>query len=1034
VSGGAGRVGRGLAALTGLALLVVGVPVGLTAAGQGPAIHTGRFGAGLLQPISDSTLVRLAELACWLVWLLFVLAVALEVLAALRAGAGRARARIRIPAFQGAASALVLSALLLLPQRGLPAGAVSRSSAYLPGAAMPTASALIVSTHPDRTAPVTRIARTQGAPAANAVRYVVQRYDSPWRIAERQLGDGTRWRELRDEHGRSLSIEAGAPDRGAGGQRPQARIIRPGEVLLLPAGARSIETEASTTAHLVEHPRAVEPAPPHHVVPVDVAPAAVRPAAPATNSQPSVTAAGLSTNSPAVPATSARAPTSGVEQPAISSAPSANVQTPTPTPAPVAPSTRAVVATPATHNSATSGVPEPPTPPSGRQPTDDQPPTIVEVAAERHARDALPTTLIEAGLLSAGVFATLQALRRRQAQHRPAGRRLRLPSRALARTESAVRLGAQVEQVEQIDRAVHHLVADLQRTQMAVPSVLAVVSGPTALEVLIGSPLPPPAPWTSSAEGFRWRITAAQLGPGQLVPDPTPSSAPLPGLVPVGKAGLDGLDVLLNLEAAGVLCVTGDAEKADAVVRALATNLSGLHWAQAVNLILVGFGSELDATANVRAVAALSSVIDELRSTALLLGDAIGDMETFAARVRRPDSDGWAPTIVCCTGTVDPAERAELLALATPGTGLVAVISGEAAPSAWTIDVDGQPMAVQPLRLAIDPTFLDADELKHIGELYTVALDDDGVTSHEPPYRDLDISADRPPRSLAERLAGVEVVSGVIEAARPGGPIIAQNGQSHGIRPPTHPITVSVLGTVEIDGAMVFKRAKSKELAVYLALHPNGVGEAELDEALWPSGTGRLVAPSTRDSTVSVARSALGGPTRLLPAQGQGREKRYQLSEDVGTDWSAFCQFHREGRAAQDTDLLAQALELVRGRPFDGVLSGRTYGWVHTEGHARHIEAEVADAADLAAELLLAKGQAIDARWAARRGLMADPYVERLWVRLMEGADQLGDSQEIERIMDEMDAVLDLQGDFSGLHPQTLAVYDRLSRRRRLPR
>ena len=202
---------------------------------------------------------------------------------------------------------------------------------------------------------------------------------------------------------------------------------------------------------------------------------------------------------------------------------------------------------------------------------------------------------------------------------------------------------------------------------------------------------------------------------------------------------------------------------------------------------------------------------------------------------------------------------------------------------------------------------------------------------------------------------------------------------------------------------------------------------------MWPSVGGRLVAPSTRDSTVSVARTALGGPSRLLPAQGQSREKRYQVSDDVGTDWTLFCQLHRDGRAANDAGVLSQALELIRGRPFEGVIAGRTYGWVHTEGHARHIEAEVADAADLAAGLLLESGQAVEARWAARRGLIADPYVERLWVRLMEGADQLGDSQEIERLMDEMDVALDLEGDFSGLHPQTLAAYDRLSRRHRLP-
>jgi hypothetical protein len=51
----------------------------------------------------------------------------------------------------------------------------------------------------------------------------------------------------------------------------------------------------------------------------------------------------------------------------------------------------------------------------------------------------------------------------------------------------------------------------------------------------------------------------------------------------------------------------------------------------------------------------------------------------------------------------------------------------------------------------------------------------------------------------------------------------------------------------------------------------------------------------------------------------------------------------------------------------------------------------------------------------------------------MEAADLLGESQQIERLMDEMDVVLELEGDFTGLHPHTLAAYDRLSRRHRIP-
>ena len=1013
MSSRAGRIARGLGGLVALTVLVAGVPVGLLTAGDGPGIHLRHIRPALMQPISDSALVRLTALACWLVWLLFAAAVAIELLAALRAGAGRARAHIRIPAFQGTANALVLSALLLLPQRGLALGAVTRDPMSPPvaTAVVRPAPALIVSSHP--------VQETRVAGSVKTVRYVVQRYDSPWGIAERHLGDGTRWRELRDEHGRSLSLEASADDHVAGGHRPQARIIRPGEVLYLPEGPARASVGQQASHPVVE----VRPAAPAAMPTVVLAPAvtASHPSVAVPSTPPEVTSVATPSPSAAIPGLSAADPAGvGGLGPTSSSAPL---------------SITAQMATPA-----------------------DQPPTIMEVTATRHARGSLSTTLVEAGLLSAGVFATLEALRRRQAQHRPAGRRLRLPGRALAATESALRFGAQPEQVERIDRAMHHLVADLQAAQTAVPSVLAVVAGPTSLEVLLGTPLPPPAPWTSSAEGFRWRLATAQLAPIQA-----PGSAPLPGLVAVGKAGQDGADVLLNLEAAGLLCVTGESETAAGVIRSLATSLSGLNWAQAVNLILVGFGSELEPVSHVRVVESLTSVLAELGSTAQLLGEAIGDSNAFASRVRRPGSDGWAPTIVCCAKILEPVERAELVRLAKPGTGVIAVINGDPEPSAWTIDVDSRPMAVQPLRLAVDPTLLDAEDLQQIGDLYAVAIDDSGVTSEEAPYRDLDITADqrpptlaerlqridpipepdldidttdRPPSTLAERLEHIDPVAAPVGAARPGGPIIAVNGNGKARRSPVplvYPITVSILGTVEIDGATVFKRAKSKELAVYLALHPNGVGEAELDEALWPSGQGRMVVPSTRDSTVSVARTALGGPTRLLPAQGQGREKRYQVSEDVGTDWSRFCQFHRDGRAAQDTRLLGQALELIRGRPFEGVISGRTYGWVHTEGHARHIEAEVADAADLAAQLLLAKGQAIDARWAARRGLMADPYVERLWVRLMEGADQLGDGQEIERIMDEMDVVLELQSDFSGLHPQTLAAYDRLSRRRRLP-
>ena len=127
---------------------------------------------------------------------------------------------------------------------------------------------------------------------------------------------------------------------------------------------------------------------------------------------------------------------------------------------------------------------------------------------------------------------------------------------------------------------------------------------------------------------------------------------------------------------------------------------------------------------------------------------------------------------------------------------------------------------------------------------------------------------------------------------------------------------------------------------------------------------------------------------------------------------------------------LLEALELIRGRPFGDLDAGPGYEWLHIEGHIHHMGAEIADAAELAAELLLAAGDPIRARRAVDKGLLAAPYAERLWVQLMAVADALGEAQEVERILADMDRRLGLDGDFDQLHPDTVAAYRRYSRAR----
>jgi DNA-binding SARP family transcriptional activator len=883
---------QGFAALVGLLAGLAGVPAGLVALGQGlpttlPSAHA--VSSWWRSPVTDSSLLRGVTLVCWLVWGLFVVAVLVE----MASRWSTRRLKIRIPGLQGVAATLVVSVLMLMPQRAMPVDA---------GA--PLAARLAVATSPAQTMSLAPVAaadpvRVEEPVPPSAVRYVVQRYDSPWRIAERHLGDGTRWREILDEKGQTL-VRSGTG----------SRIIYPGEVFLLPADAAI--------------PPAVEcPVP-------------------------------------------APAPAAPVPQPAV-----------VPPPLPPAPAPPVMHAIP---DGAIGGSP---------------PHAVLDITTARHRQDhgshADAQTLLEAGVLSAAILGTIRTLRRRQAQHRLPGRRIRLPDGELAPTERALRLSEEPELVETIDRAMHALAADLRRADTTPPSIVGVLATADLVEVLLDRPAPPPPTWTAAAEGFRWRAL-----PAELPPVDSRVSVPMPALVPVGRAAGSGAEVLLNLETAGMLAITGDRTRAAGMAHAMAVGLACVPWAAAINVTLLGYEDALAPIERVRHVGSIGEVMAELRSTAKVMTDVLGEqgcVDAFDGRVRGLAGDGWPPTIVVCGRPLSGDELAALAEVTRPGSGVVAVVLAGKNQAPWVIDVDSSPMPVDPLRLAVEPNVLSDELLARVGALLEAGRDETGSTLGEPPYDRVSLTAERDQPT------------------------------------PDPAVLVRVLGTVEVDNAAEFKRPKSKELLVYLAMHPHGVGEAELDEAMWPSDGSRVVQASTRDSTVSVARTAVGGPSRLLPAQVQGREKRYQVSGEVSSDWALFCGLHRRGRATRDVVPLRQALELVRGRPFDGVIAGRTYGWVHSEGHARHIEAEVGDAADLLAELCLEKRDARGARWAARRGLLAEPYAERLWVRLMEAADQLGESQEVERVMDEMDAVLELGGDFSMLHPNTLDAYRRFSRR-----
>ncbi|GGM81113.1 hypothetical protein GCM10012275_59730 [Longimycelium tulufanense] len=239
-----------LVALCALAVLLVGVPWGLTAYIGWPLpdhIPTrDEIEATLLNPLSVTLLLDILACLAWPTWLVFTVDVARCLPDALRG--------VRPPAIgpvHAVAGVLVASAVLglLHPRAAEGAGPVPSAG---PALAVATAQVEFPNVAVTGVAPHAA-ARADPHPQQGAV--VVQPphggiHDSLWRIAERELGDGRHWNELFQLNQGRLQ-----PD---GDALIDPHLIRPGWVLQLPADA-----VAQPASPPQSEPAPHEPASPH---------------------------------------------------------------------------------------------------------------------------------------------------------------------------------------------------------------------------------------------------------------------------------------------------------------------------------------------------------------------------------------------------------------------------------------------------------------------------------------------------------------------------------------------------------------------------------------------------------------------------------------------------------------------------------------------------------------------------------------------------------------------------------------------------
>ncbi|MDA8282106.1 MAG: BTAD domain-containing putative transcriptional regulator [Actinomycetota bacterium] len=304
------RVVGGLGALALLAGLVVGIPWALWHFVGWPLPHhvptAAQVGRALdRQGIPAQALVDALAVVVWLTWAALMASLAAEIPATL---SGRRARRLPLAgAFQpltGRLVAAVAVACLALAPRpghldtpGQPGGRLALVTTRRPTAALVldranfTGGALTGATRPPpaAAAPVRPASGPppSGAPPAPSAQnaatrtYVVQRGDTLWGIAERELGDPLQWQAI-------YQLNEGRPQPG-GATLIDPHWIDPGWTLLLPAAATATPTAAAPAAPpTVTAPAASSgpvpssPPPAAHTAPDATSPPSTVPATPTT--------------------------------------------------------------------------------------------------------------------------------------------------------------------------------------------------------------------------------------------------------------------------------------------------------------------------------------------------------------------------------------------------------------------------------------------------------------------------------------------------------------------------------------------------------------------------------------------------------------------------------------------------------------------------------------------------------------------------------------------------------------------------------
>lgn len=983
---------RGLLATVGIAGFVIGVPIALAAVApiRVPS-SVPSFGGvidALSRPDDGNLLIGTLTVIAWLAWAAFALPVVVELIASLR-GVRTPRLPLLAPA-QRLAAGLVATAGLLMT-----APAMTASAASAGDAGIVSAMTRVHLQDPDRaqapegTSPDVE-ATTPAQPASMTATtthpsVTVARGDTLWDLAERHLGSGHRYTEIRD-----LNLGRAQPD---GRALTDAHWIYPGWRLLLPADAVDVATQPVPPQAPSEATELA--AADYTIVPGDTLwdisaeqlgdPQRYPEIVDLNRGRPQRDGGTLEDPDLIRPGWTLRLPdpVAGSAGPSPETRDGAQVG-PDDAPPP-ADDEELGTALPETPSDETLANPDDVArldddgsraaddATGGRhvaEPREEQVPAEVGNPAEildAHDDDADLGQRFVLGLTSlaaAGVVGELARRRRLQQRARQVGQRITLPEEGSPahRAERTLRTAEPPLTIAALKLAFSHLATHCYESERDLPRVAAVVVTTDEVTLHLSDDDSPVTPFT--ATGARtWSAPHRALASMQIADDPG-RPEPFPALVTLGHS-TDGT-LLLNLEAAGTLTIGGDPAVAADIRRALVAELVTSDLTGRIGLVA---GPDFEPLARAcdparlqtAAASAITGTADRRLSDVRDALEAAGVDDTLQARSDRLVGDVWLPVIFDFPGAAETP--------AGPWTGTVAVAASASSDACWTLTVEETGARIEPLGVRFQPQRLNAEGLGRLVELLALA----------PPVDDA--------QSLRPAPLTVEIVDAL--AALP-----ATADADDDTDPDAAPsrVRVDLLGPVVITGLPEHAghlSRRSTELLVYLALRGRATGP-ELDEALW---YGERIDSQTRNSLVYRTRQRVGAD--VLPVV--GADGIYRLGARVTTDWADFQKHARRGLAAglDGTDDLRSAMNLVRDRPLLGVPDA-DYAWA--EHDVQHMISTITDVAHILSRLLLESGDARGGLETATKGLAVDASSEVLLGDALEGAKRADDVTTADRL------------------------------------